>query len=193
MTETDGHPKCDLQHLLWEFVGAFTRVQDTIDNVVAKEFFDRRVPKMSKLLWRRTVKRINDEERVELLKAIAKELESDADLTSFRVVYDRAAELRNKVAHSTRVVLDGDDQLIVRTTMIVSSDPEEGVLRVDRQAIRDRSLDCAWLHAQAMYVIASSNVFPKPSLDGQPMEWVRPTARPEDWDGTYLQPRTNSS
>lgn len=186
-------PEMEIREFLLGFLGLFSHVQDLVDNVVAPTFFRRRIPMAADVVLKRTISRIKDEERVDLVLAIAAELNTDADLDSFKAVYMRVKRLRDKIAHSARFKAIDEDRMSIEKTMLVSIDESrEAPIEVDRIQIGRAAHDCNWLQAQVLYII---------SADGEPIELagqrqsasiIKPPAVPEGWDGVWFRRPTSA-
>lgn len=74
MTLFYGNPNQDMNERALRFLGAFSHIQICIDEMLAKTFFEKRIPKAARVVWKRTVGRIRDDERVDLFQAIAADL-----------------------------------------------------------------------------------------------------------------------
>lgn len=182
--------------MLLRFIGSFSQLQDLIDDVVIKTFFTSHMPAAGEVFWKRTVDRIKDEERVKFLLAIAAEIGSDAELDSFKAVFNRVKEFRNIVAHSAKIVEDGEDRLVILRTVFYSAiKPQPAPAEVDRSQLSQAIRDCDWLTAQTHYIqssmqkeiqmegFPSSGSKPSPAL----MKAVKPSREPEDWNGVVFQ------
>lgn len=114
MTNQGENPGDDINQLLLRLLGAFAHVQLMIDDILAKQFFEQRVPKAADFLMERVVSRIRDVERTKLVHAVAAECDSPAELDSFGQVYMDVKHLRDKVGHAARV--EADDNGVLHIT-----------------------------------------------------------------------------
>lgn len=172
----------DIHASVLALLGAFSHLQDLIDEIVARTFLEKRMPNTADLIWQRAVSRINDKERIELFLNISEDLETDADLESVRAVYMRVKELRDRVAHSTRFTTTESGQLTMGKSVLSSLrklPPEP--LEVNRVTIFNALWECRWIEAQIFYVVLRM-MQPGP----KPFEILKPAGTPEQWNGeTY--------
>lgn len=177
--------------MLLRFLGSFSHLQDLIDQVVTKVFFEKRMPIACDIVWKRTVGRIKDEERVELFMAIAAEVGTDAELGSFKATFMQVKRFRDSVAHSARIQAKGNDRLDVNRTLVRSwKDPELSATEVSRDELARVLRHCAWLDAQVVYVLSSEKLLKEARLGSTLMEVLKPTGRPDDWDGALYRSAT---
>lgn len=180
--------------LLLRFLGSFAQLQDFLDTMVAKRFLDRRMPAAGKFFWHRAVKRIRDDERVTLFLAIAKDLESDADLDAFKGVFDRVKDLRDGVAHSARIVhAEEDDVLMIDKSIITALGEPPQRVTVDRAQLLLAIRECGWLDAQANYVVHSGGLYEELRLGAVLMVVPKPASTPEEWNGVTYEGADESS
>lgn len=173
--------------LALRFLGHFSNVQDQIESAARMLCF-KRMQKGGGIIGDFVVSRINDEERVRLLMAIAEEMETDADLSNFKTVFMRVKKLRDAVAHASafRTGNDPDRLEISRVALMVPTSRSKRATpdHVTRRQLTGAMHDCSWLYAQVTYVITST---PHAVLDirmgSTPVTVFKPVARPEDWDG----------
>lgn len=148
----------DLHVLVLRFLGAFSHVQDWMDNVIAWIYLKGQMPNAGEVVWDRAVSRINDKERVKLFLAIAKDIGTDAELDCVAAEYERLKRLRDKVAHSARMSDYGDGSLTLSKSHITALratnwDPSKlETTRIDRTQILKAIRSCKWLEAQMTYV-----------------------------------------
>lgn len=178
MTIPRGNPDADMHALVLQLLGGFSSVQGLIDEV-AGMFFAKRMPKARDIVMKLAVSRIRDDERVRLFLAIAEDAGGDADLASFKTVYNRTKELRDSVAHSARIHPIGFDQLMLNRR-VKSGTP---VRDITRPELLDALRDCGWMEAQIVYTLVSSGLTKEIRMGSTLVEAMKPTQRPEDWDG----------
>ncbi len=118
MTIQGGIPAEDINQLLLRMLGAFSHLQLLIDELLAKSFFEKRVPKAAAFLLKRVVSRIRDDERTQLVQVIAAELGAPAELDNFNQVYMHVKRLRDKVSHAARFQSDGQDVLHITDSLL---------------------------------------------------------------------------
>jgi hypothetical protein len=188
MTVAHGNPAQDIHELLLRFLGAFSHLQICVDEMLARQFFRKRMPKAADVLWRRAVSRIRDDERTQLFQAIAAELGTDADLNDFNQVYADVKRLRDRAAHAARVQSAGQDLLTVTASYLMDGDAEAlSVIELDRSQLVDAVQKCRWLEAQILYVVYSSELSEALYVGDRPIEVVKPTRLPKDWNGVVYQ------
>ena len=79
--------KPDIAALALELVGEFSKLQDTVDNMV-RMYAEKRAPSLAQFLAdMNTLDRLSDIQRPRLVISIAKELETTADLSKFGDVF----------------------------------------------------------------------------------------------------------
>lgn len=172
----------DIHASVLALLGAFSHLQDLMDEIVARTFLEKRMPKTADLIWQRAVSRINDKERIELFLKISEDLGTDADLESVGTVYMRVKELRDRVAHSTRFTTTEGGQLTMGKTVLSSLKklPPEP-LEVNRVTIFNALWECRWIEAQIFYVVVRMM-----QPGSKPFEILKPAGTPEQWNGeTY--------
>lgn len=172
----------DMHALVLQFLGCFSAVQDWIDHMIARSFFQNWMPRAADVVWKRTVYRIKDEERVALLLAIAEEIETDAALGSFKTVYMEAKRLRDRLAHTSLFQPDGIDRLQIHTTLVGHEDAPAPT-EIHRVRVLNAIWYCNWLEAQLLYITSSEKLSTGINLVEAPVEVLKPPERPEDWDG----------
>jgi hypothetical protein len=184
-TTSDGIEPPNIHALLLEFLGPFSHVQDVIDKVVTKIYFNKRIPKASAVVWRLAVSRIRDDERIKLFLAIAEDLDTDADLSNFGAIYNRVKSHRDLAGHSARFTTTSPDQIRIRRTLVLgpANDGKTDVVELDRNQVVDSLRDCDWLVAQMLYVVFASDLVAGAYLGDTPIAYQRPASRPEDWEG----------
>jgi hypothetical protein len=188
MTVAHGNPAQDMHELLLRFLGAFSHLQICIDEMVAKAFFSKRMPKAADVVWKRAVSRIRDDERTQLFQAIAEELGTDAELDNFNQVYADVKRLRDKAAHAARVQPAGKDLLTLTASMVgVGPTTDLSITELDRGQLVEAVQGCRWLEAQILYVIYSTELSEALYIGERPIEVVRPTRLPKDWNGVVFQ------
>ncbi|AXC38502.1 hypothetical protein SEA_RUBEELU_57 [Mycobacterium phage Rubeelu] len=186
MTTDDAAADVTMHELLMRLLGEFSHLQDYLDELVAKRFLEVRIPAASKFFTDRAIKRIKDEERADLLLAIAKDLNSDAALASFRAVFNRVKKLRDRCAHSARITPGENGVLVIEKSVITWHEQPIERATVSRSELIQAIHECRWLEAQAAYVCHSGRLYNQLRLGTVLIEPVKPTERPEDWDGvTY--------
>lgn len=163
------------------FLGAFSHLQDLLDEAVARTFFERRMPNAADLVWQRAVSRINDQERIELFLNISKDLGTDAELESVQTIYMGLKKLRDQVAHSTQFTTQGDQLKIGKTVLSSLKKLPPAPMELSSVMIYNAVWQCRWLEAQIFYVLVGMMV-PGP----KPFEILKPAGTPEQWNGiTY--------
>lgn len=183
----------DIHALAFRFVGAFAHNQVFIDDMLTKRFLEVRVPETSKFLLESSMRRLRDSERPRLVTLIAADTDSDADLSCFTDVYKRVKKMRDKCAHSVRVTSISNDELELTQSVLTSGpDPSVDSESVTRSELIDALKSCAWIEAQLMYILDSSDLIEKMYLGGQRVGVAKPTRLPKDWDGIVLTPRSDS-
>lgn len=184
MTSTFEDTGEDIATLVLRLLGEFANLQNWVDNVVAGIFFRQRMPNSAELVWERAISRINDKERIKLFRAIAEDLETDAELDCVNDVFMRVKHLRDKIAHWPRATDLGDGRLAISTTMISSlSEPIQDAVELDRQTVLNAIRDCKWLEAQMAYVMLSKWPIPGNYPGAKPPVHPKPARTPEQWDG----------
>lgn len=173
----------DINALALEMIGSFGHLQLMIDEILAPAFFNKRAPKAAKFLLDRAVKRIRDDERIELVKVTAAELDSPAELDDFKPIYTHVKDLRNKVSHAGRVQPDGPDVLRITSSYLTGILGGETVNRTElNEAIRM----CRWLEAQLFYILVSTGLTQMVNIGGVPVEYRKPSRLYSDWDGNAM-------
>ncbi|AMT72128.1 hypothetical protein [Mycobacteroides immunogenum] len=175
-------PQEDIRTLLLQFLGAYSRVQNYVDEVVARTFFSKRLGMAAERVWKLAVSRIRDDERVPLFLAIADELKTDADLELFEDVYKKRKTLRDGIAHSAHFAADGEHLVSIQRTVVATGlDPFPEPVKVDRDELLAAIRDCSWLQAQMVYVLLSGMNL-KMALGDIPVTVPKPARNPDDWD-----------
>lgn len=188
MTLAHGNPTQDMHELLLRLLGAFSHLQICIDEMVARAFFSKRMPMAADVVWKRAVSRIRDDERTQLLQAIAAERGTDAELDNFNQVYADAKRLRDKAAHAARVQMAGQDLLHVTASVVgVGPVQDPSVTEMDRTQLVEAVQSCRWLEAQILYIIYSSELSDSLYLGDRPVEVVKPTRLLNDWNGVVFR------
>ncbi|CPR33979.1 Uncharacterised protein [Mycobacteroides abscessus] len=179
----------DIHLSVLRFLGAFSHLQDLIDDVLARSFFERRMPKTADLIWQRAVSRINDRERIELFLNISEDLGTDAELESVQTIYMRVKELRDRVAHSTQFTTTGGDRLAIGKTVLSSLKKlPPAPLEVDRVTIYNAVWECRWIEAQILYVLVGNQRLGMGSPHSPTFEILKPAGTPEQWSGITHRP-----
>lgn len=93
----------DVHERVLRFMGAFSSVQFAIDTQL--EFhLKRQMPKLGPVIREQFLNRVRDDQRMPLFEAFADEIDYSGDLTSARIVYNRAKQVRDFIGHSLGVV-----------------------------------------------------------------------------------------
>lgn len=170
--------------LVLRLVGKFANLQNWVDNVIAAMFFRQRMPHSADLIWERAISRINDKERIKLFQAIAKDLNTDAELDCVNDVFMKVKLLRDNIAHWPQSMDLGDGRLAFSMSMISShSKATEPPITLDRQQILDAIRDCKWLEAQIAYVVLKAWPVAGNYPGAQPPNPPKPARTPGQWDG----------
>ena len=189
METTGDDQEPDMALMVLELIGGMSRVQEQIDQLIAKRFFDTRMKNSAKFLYDKTVDRIKDEDRPTLFMAIALDLGTDADLYTFKHSYTDLRKYRNDLAHSVSVTRDGLNRLTVLKTLMTQPDPNKAVwMDITRKQLTDKRRVCAWLEAQIRYVALSSDLYSAVYQGDTLMRVVKPTRKAADWDGVVMVP-----
>lgn len=92
----------NLHERVLKFIGAFSSTQFAIDNVIGL-YLRRRLPDLGPALADEFLGRLRDDQRLTLFKAFVAQADYNGDLTHFKQVYRRAAQLRDLVGHAVNV------------------------------------------------------------------------------------------
>jgi hypothetical protein len=179
----------DINQLLLRLLGAFAHVQLLIDDVLAKNFFEKRVPKAADFLMERVVSRIRDRERTKLVHAIAAEFGSPAELDNFNQVYMDVKRLRDKVGHAARVEADADangvlhitDSYLATKPVGTATAGSMATVTVQRSEIDEAVRKCRWLEFQINFIMYSTDLSLHMVLAGRRMKVVKPSKVFGDW------------
>lgn len=164
-------------------LGTYARLQTVIDDLLVKSFLEKRQPEAPKVLRElRNKAHIADRDRPKIVKAIAVDLSSDAELADFTHIYGQVKDLRDRIAHSS--VLETDEDTLVLGSFVVRHPAEETDSREVGRAELDTAIaHCEWLVAQVTYVLATSSLVLQTSLGVHPIRFLKPSRLPWDWDG----------
>jgi hypothetical protein len=177
-----------MHELMLRLLGAFSHLQICVDEMLAKTFFNKRMPMAADVVWKRVVSRIRDDERTQLLQAIAADVGTDAELDNFNHVYADVKRLRDEAAHAARFQAAGPDLLHVTASVVgVGPVSEPSATEIDRTQLVEAVQSCRWLEAQILYIVYSSDLSEGLHLGEIPIEVVKPTRLPKDWDGVVFQ------
>ncbi len=178
----------EIHVLILRFLGAFSHVQDWMDNVIAWIFFKGQMPNAAAVVWDRAVSRINDKERVKLFLAIAKDIGTDAELDCVAAEYAELKQLRDKAAHSAKFFDYGDGNLTISKSHITAlreNDWEPTKLEktsIDRNQILRALRSCKWLEAQMTYVIFCYEPIAEVRAASGSHKLPKPARTPEQWN-----------
>lgn len=185
---TNDYPGDDINQLLLQLLGSFAHLQLLIEDVLAKNYFERRTPKAAEFLMKRVVSRIRDSERTKLVQVIADEYDSPAELDNFSQVYTEVKRLRDTVAHS--VIRSGSDGVLhiidsysERKPVGTASTQSMGSGTLDRSQVDEAVRKCRWLEAQIYYLLDSTGLALGFVKAGRRMKVVKPPRKFRDWDG----------
>ena len=174
--------------MVLELIGAFSITQESIDNA-ALMYFRKKTPCLATFVRKNAFARLRDDERPGLLAALADELEVPADRSNFKMVFNRVKMLRDFVAHAAVVELvDEDSVQIVRNFHVGPDNPESPIKAVTRIELEARLHDCRWLSQHVNYLLARSELVVQTYIGDQQIEFVDPSAKPEDWNGREYRP-----
>jgi hypothetical protein len=188
VTIVPGDPAQDMNELLIRLLGAFSHVQLLIDQVLAKNFFEKRVPKAADFLLKRVVSRIRDEERTKLVQAIAAEVDAPTELDNFNQVYMDVKRLRDRVAHAARVQSHADGVLQITKSYIATGPTGNlDVVTVERSEIEEAVRMCRWLEAQIFFILDSTDLTIKIAQGAQQVAIAKPSKAYQDWDGVTVK------
>ncbi|OBI31102.1 hypothetical protein [Mycobacterium sp. E2238] len=186
MTVFLGDPNQDIRDLVLKFLGSFTHVQTCIDELLARTYFEKRIPDAAAFVWKLAVSRIKDDERAKLVRAISQDVGSDAELENFNQAYMDMARLRNKLSHAATLQAAGD-ALTIFKSKIGRPDNAPVEFRVDRDDLSYAVTTCRWLEAQILYILDSSGLTEALSIGDRPIIVAKPAANREDYNGiVYL-------
>ncbi|WP_052572108.1 MULTISPECIES: hypothetical protein [Mycobacteroides] len=173
----------DVTALSLQLLGAFHHLQTVLD-VVAARFFEKSMPKVAKFIKQKM--RTGDVERVDLFLVISSQLETDAELGSFKATFNEVKAMRDSLAHSAAIDAIGQDQLKVVKSLIgpdLGFEPEGS--QIGRDEISAAIQKCRWLEMQALYVNGHGmgrQIGAGPVV----LKFKRPTEDPESWDGNVF-------
>ncbi|MCW2848956.1 MAG: hypothetical protein JWR90_2930 [Marmoricola sp.] len=92
------------EHWILEFIGAFSMVQDQVEFAVFMRIRSES-PRLAKTLQEKYLTRINDTDRWEYVKALAKDVGYEGDINRASDTFKACQRLRNLVAHSNQLDL----------------------------------------------------------------------------------------
>jgi hypothetical protein len=173
---------------LLRLIGNFAHLQMLIDDVLAKNFFERRIPKAAEFLMERVVSRIRDSERTKLVRAIADEFNSPAELDNFNQVYMDVKRIRDKLGHSV-ILSEADGVLCIidsysatkRVGDVAAGSMATGT--IERSQIDEAVHQCRWLEAQIYLHPVFDRFGSCDSAGWSPVKVVKPPRKFSDWDG----------
>lgn len=181
--------KRDIAALALELVGEFSKLQDTVDQTIMM-YAKKRAPSLAAFLDDGNIlERIPDQQRPRLVVAIAKELETKADVSKFLDVFHRVKEIRDFVAHGTYTQRVDADNLVLWNNYVSGPDVKRrGIkkrdsLKVNRDQLDKRLKDARWLIQHVHFIVGSSDLTQQIYLGDQPVTFAKPPADPTDWNG----------
>jgi hypothetical protein len=81
-------------------LGTFAEVQLFID-ILLEEMLKKNIPHLGLQIYKRYLRdRTSDEDRIRLVHAMSREMDYSGDLSNFTIVYRRAKQLRDGIAHN---------------------------------------------------------------------------------------------
>jgi hypothetical protein len=100
MTTTSGPEDFGALHeRVLRFMGAFSSVQFAIDTMVSFHL-KRQMTELGPEVADQLISRVRDDQRLKLFTAYAAEVKYDGDLKHFKLIYNRAKQLRDMIGHS---------------------------------------------------------------------------------------------
>lgn len=101
--------------LIVQFIGVFAKVQDLVDAIV-QHHAKQAMPKLGPVISRRFLNRVNDNDRLTMLHAVASEGAYSGDLSKFDEVYSRVRVMRNRLTHGGAVPSRNGTEYIIGLT-----------------------------------------------------------------------------
>lgn len=179
--------------LALEFVGQFARLQELIEGA-GRLYFHKKTPELERFLQKKLLDRMRDEDRIDFLKGMFKDLEVEPP-TKQKEVFNQVKKVRDQIAHSSSLEAHPAD-----SSLILSKDFFGGFGRnsstpsvVSRADLFKMKWYCDWLAANVYYLISVSDITVKIIQNGVEISHVRPTDHPDQWDGAAWQPAGSSA
>lgn len=101
--------------LLLQFIGVFAKAQDIIDSTVQHQT-RMAMPELGPLISERFLNRMNDDDRLTLLHAVATQVSYSGDLSRFDEVCKRAKIVRDRLTHGGVMPARGGEEYILSLT-----------------------------------------------------------------------------
>lgn len=192
------------QHWVLQFIADFSGVQSNIEMVLDRKLA-LETPAVAKVINKKFLRRLTDEDRWSLVKALAVDCDYDGDLRAASTAFWRCKRVRDLFAHRS-------DLPLVRTPsspdyfyLITGSEAPDGLPDpLTPAALRQLSADCRWLSALVSHLASRSGVKFASFLVRERSDGFRylpsieclappPLPVPLDWDSTGLTRETGES
>lgn len=152
-------------------------------------YFEKRIPKLAKLVQRKMIDRIKDDDRLNLFLDLAAELDSGVKLDHFKQVFNDAKKLRDFAAHAARIeTVSPDSVRLVKSIWTGPKGDLKDARTVPSSELQEEIRNCEWMHDQVLYVLMSSDLVDRVYLAGREREPVKPPSDPKEWDGGVFGP-----
>lgn len=172
----------DMKALMLELIGAYSKVQDTID-FAGDFFFRRKTPELANFVHKGAISRMRDDDRPVLFAALVAELKVAGDFSNFATVFRRVKKVRDLASHSVHVDLIDSNTVEIGKSWIAGADGTTTSHRFTRDEIEARLKDCEWLTQCVLFVVTVSDLTNKVFLGGTQVTFPIPPSDPADWDG----------
>ncbi|BBY99471.1 hypothetical protein AWC04_03850 [Mycolicibacterium fallax] len=180
------HETADIAALALTLVGAFSIVQEGVDNL-AQMYVSRRAKGLERFLAdQNAISRMRDNQRPRLVLDIAADLECPSDLSMFTDVFYRVKKTRDAISHAAQLSsIDTDTLSLTQTIWVQANDIERAPVTVTRAELRVRIADARWLDQHIRYVLRGGGGLTTAIYLGErPIAVCEPPRDPKDWDGT---------
>lgn len=191
------------QHWVLQLIADFSVLQSSIEVAVDRKLaLD--TPAVAKVINKRFLRRLTDEDRWSLVKALAADSNYDGDLSAASAIFWQSKRVRNLFAHRSDLALVREPSSPEYFYLVNGDSPEGIPSPLTPAAVRQLSANCRWLRALVEHLASRSGVrfasfvarrradgfMYLPSLEVLPPP---PLPIPPDWEAVDLTRETGDS
>lgn len=176
----------DVGMLALAVVGEFSKVQESIDQLV-RVYVEKRASSLAQFLKEQNVlSRIPDQQRPRLVLAIADEFATPSDRARFREVFHRVKQVRDTIAHSAGSNQVDEDTLNLTRSFWTREGSRVQTAAVTRAELEVRLREGQWLLQHVNFIFNARELTSKITVMHQRVAFREPPADPADWDNSQV-------
>lgn len=147
--------------LALEFVGEFARLQELIEGA-GWLYFNKKTPELGRFLQKKLLDRMRDEDRIDFLQGMFKDLKVESSLR-LKEVFNQVKKTRDKIAHSSSLEAHPESGSLILSKNFVGGIGKDSSAPsvVSRDDLLKMKWYCVWLAANVYYLISASDITEK--------------------------------